>query len=143
MILSIALGILLAIVTIAIHAVSSSYLIGVLRNHAASFQARFGELKALVLTAVWLLVTHILETGVWAIAYWYVVGGEKFPSFDDAAYFSTVTFSTLGYGDIVIEGHWRMLSACQAMTGLLVFGWSTALLFAVVERIWKRKLEEG
>lgn len=143
MILSIAFGILLAIVTIVIHAVSSSCLIGVLRNPAASFQARFGELKALVLTAVWLLVTHILETGVWAIAYGYVVGGEQFTDFEDTAYFSTVTFTTLGYGDIVIEGHWRMLSACQAMTGLLAFGWSTALLFAVVERVWKRKFAEG
>ncbi len=143
MILSIAFGILLAIATIVIHAVSSSYLIGELRRRTASFQARFGELKALVLTAVWLLVTHIVETGIWAIAYCYLVGGEKFTNFEDSAYFSTVTFTTLGYGDIVIEGHWRMLSACQAMTGLLVFGWSTALLFAVVERVWKRKFDEG
>ena len=142
MILSITFGILLAIVTILIHALSSSVLIGVLRKNAASFQARFGELKALILTAVWLLLTHILETVIWAVAYCFIVGGDKFANFEDAAYFSTVTFTTLGYGDIVIEGHWRMLSACQAMTGLLVFGWSTALLFAVVERVWKRKFDE-
>ncbi|MEM1303714.1 MAG: potassium channel family protein, partial [Planctomycetota bacterium] len=61
---------------------------------------------------------------------------RPFSTLEEATYFSTVTFASLGYGDIVITGPWRLLSAIQAMNGLLVFGWSTALLFAVVERIW-------
>lgn len=63
-------------------------------------------------------------------------GLDTFQTFEQSAYFATVTFASLGYGDIVISGPWRMLSGIQAMNGLLVFGWSTALLFAVVERIW-------
>ncbi len=136
MIVVIGIGIVLAALCIAIHAVGTSLIIGWLQNRAPQFRSTFGQLKALNIVAVGLLLIHISEIIVWAIAYKLSVGGNKFPSFEDAIYFSTVTFTTLGYGDIVIDGAWRMLSACQAMTGLLVFGWSTALLFAVVQRIW-------
>ncbi len=143
MLIAIGLGILLAVVTIAIHTVGSSIIIGSLQRKSGSFNSRLGELRALSFTALGLLLTHIVETIVWAIAYSLAVGWQTFPTFEDAVYFSTVTFTTLGYGDIVIEGHWRMLSACQAMTGLLAFGWSTALLFAVVERVWKHRFDDS
>ena len=143
MLIAIGLGILLAVVTISIHAMGTSTLIRLLQSESVSFKNRFGDLKALSITATGLLVIHIIETTVWATAYLLAVGGKKFANFEEAVYFSTVTFTTLGYGDIVIDGRWRMLSACQAMTGLLVFGWSTALLFSVVERVWHRRLQEG
>lgn len=139
MLFAIGLGILLAVITISIHAIGTSTLIRLLRRKSAGFQERFGDLKALSITATGLFVIHIVETTVWAIAYLLAVDEQKFATLEDAVYFSTVTFTTLGYGDIVIEGKWRMLSACQAMTGLLVFGWSTALLFSVVERVWKHR----
>lgn len=143
MLLVIATGIFLAVVTIAIHATSTSFLIDYLRTRASSFQSRFGGLKALTLTAAGLLSIHVIETGIWAFAYWLVVGGDNFANFEDAVYFSTVTFTTLGYGDIVIRGGWKMLSACQAMTGLLVFGWSTAMLFTVVQKVWAQRLDDS
>lgn len=139
MLIAIGLGILLAVITISIHAIGTSSLIRLLRSKSTGFQDRFGDLKALSITATGLFVIHIVETTVWAVAYLLAVGGKTFTSLEEAVYFSTVTFTTLGYGDIVIEGKWRMLSACQAMTGLLVFGWSTALLFAVVERVWRHR----
>jgi hypothetical protein len=143
MLIAIGLGLLLAVVTIAIHAVGTSTIIRLLQSHSESYNSRIGELKALTFAAVGLLVTHIVETVVWALAYSMAVGGPTFSKLEDAVYFSTVTFTTLGYGDIVIEGDWRMLCACQAMTGLLVFGWSTALLFAVVERVWKHRFGDS
>ncbi len=143
MLIAIGLGILLAVVTISIHALGTSTLIRLLQSKSGSFKKRFGDLKALSIAATGLLVIHIIETTIWATAYLLAVGGKKFANFEEAVYFSTVTFTTLGYGDIVIDGRWRMLSACQAMTGLLVFGWSTALLFSVVERVWHRRLQEG
>lgn len=139
MLVTIATGLLLAVVTIAIHAIGTTTLVDCLQRRSDLFQGWIGELKAYALTAMGLLVIHILETLLWATSYMFAVGREQFSSFEDAVYFSTVTFTTLGYGDIVIDGPWKMLSACQAMTGLLVFGWSTALLFAVVQRVWSRR----
>lgn len=143
MLIAIGLGILLAVVTILIHAMGTSALIHVLQSKVKSFQNQFGDLKAFSISASGLLVIHMIETTLWATIYYLAVGGKKFVNFEEAVYFSTVTFTTLGYGDIVIDGRWRMLSACQAMTGLLVFGWSTALLFSVVERVWHRRFQEG
>lgn len=141
MLRSILVGIVLAIITIAIHAAGTSGWIEYLRHHEKDFKKRFGEIKALSFTAVALLLIHITEVLLWAASYTLLVDGGQFARFEDAVYFSTVTFTGLGYGDIVLTGTWRMLSACQAMTGLLVFGWSTALLFTVVQRIWQNKYQ--
>ncbi len=143
MLTSILVGIVLAIATIAMHAVCTSSWIDYMRTRydENQIQSRFGEIKALTLTAVVLLLIHTAEVLLWAVTYYLVVDRQQLSSFEDAAYFSTVTFASLGYGDIVLIGSWRMLSAFQAMTGLLVFGWSTALLFTVVQRIWQRKYD--
>ena len=139
MLVSITIGLILALVTIAIHTLGTALLISTLRRRSLDFSNRWGELTAYAITAIGILLTHIVETAMWGIVYTLVIGDEVFASFEEAVYFSTVTFTTLGYGDIVLEGRWKMLSACQAMTGLLVFGWSTALLFAVVQRVWKQR----
>ena len=138
---SILVGIVLAIATIAIHALGTSNWIDFLQRNENQFQSRFGETKVLTFTSVVLLLIHTSEVLLFATAYFFLVDVEQFKSFEDATYFSTVTFTSLGYGDIVLVGAWRMLSAFQAMTGLLVFGWSTALLFTVVERIWEHEYE--
>ena len=52
-----------------------------------------------------------------------------------AMYFSLVTFTTLGYGDVTLPGAWGLLAACQAALGLFIFGWSTAIVIAAVQRI--------
>jgi hypothetical protein len=87
---------------------------------------------------VFLLLLHILEVTVWALVYLALPQLPEFEDAEQALYFSTVTFASLGYGDVFIQGSWRLLSAIQAMTGLLIFGWSTALLYAVVQRLWRR-----
>jgi len=97
---------------------------------------RFAGLKVLSATATVLLTLHIIEVGVWAVVYLALPDIAEVGTFEEAIYFSTVTFSSLGYGDIVIQGSWRLLTAIESMAGVLIFGWSTALLFAVVQRIW-------
>lgn len=137
MIPSILVGSLLTLATVAVHAMGTSQWIVFLKYRAGQVAAgkahHWLPLRLLCSTALWLVVLHILEVGIWAGVYLLLPGLD---SLEEAVYFSTVTFASLGYGDIVIEGPWRLLSAIQAMNGLLVFGWSTALLFAVVERIW-------
>ena len=138
MLRSIIVGLVLATVTIVIHAVGTYGWVARLRrspNPSASPDRLLASARVLCATAIYLLFLHIVEVTVWAVAYLLVVGGQSLTTFEQSIYFSTVTFAALGYGDVVIEGPWRLLSAIQAMMGLLVFGWSSALLFAVVQRI--------
>lgn len=140
MVNSILLGLVLTIVTVGIHATGTTWWINHLKRRASSV-AKLApgwllQIRLLGLTTVVLLLLHILEVVVWAMAYLWI-GVEEIKDFEDATYFSTVTFTTLGYGDVVLAGNWRMLAAVEAMVGLLIFGWSTALLFAVVQRLWQ------
>ncbi|HIF30325.1 MAG TPA: two pore domain potassium channel family protein [Planctomycetaceae bacterium] len=130
--------------TIAAHAVGTAWWLVRLRRIAEAHESTEAisfvtQLRTLCTTAVVLLSLHILEVIMWGIAYLLLVSGRALNTIEEAIYFSTVTFASLGYGDVVIEGPWRLLSAIQAMTGLLAFGWSSALLFAVVQRTWRTK----
>jgi hypothetical protein len=58
-----------------------------------------------------------------------------FSALEPALYFSTVTFATLGYGDITLNESWRLLASFEAANGIIMFGWTTALIFAVVQRL--------
>ncbi|MEO1082984.1 MAG: potassium channel family protein [Acidobacteriota bacterium] len=82
--------------------------------------------------AVLLMITlHFLGAGAWALVFCWV--GE-FDSFSDALYFSVVTGTTLGYGDVTMSEAWRVLALFEAMTGLLLFGASTAAVFQLMVR---------
>lgn len=81
-------------------------------------------------TVMVLATTSILEALLWASAYM-ALGEIK--GLEPALYFSMVTFTTLGYGDIVLDESWRLLASFQAATGIIMFGWTTAILMAVVQ----------
>lgn len=143
MLMSIVVGLLMAVLTITIHAVGTISWINYLRyrQHMMEVRTTFASLRVLCTTGVILLLLHIAEVAAWAIVYLFFIGGEQFTTAEEAIYFSTVTFASLGYGDVVIEGSRRLLSAIHAMIGLLVFGWSSALLFVVVQQILKQQAE--
>jgi voltage-gated potassium channel Kch len=84
-------------------------------------------------------VLQLVEAIVWALAYLLMLPGDL-STFEEATYFSVVTFTTLGYGDItLVEHEWRLLSGIEALNGNLSVGWTTALLFLVVQRSWAIK----
>ncbi len=83
----------------------------------------------LIRVAGWVLVLHLLEISLWAFVYDWV---QSLPDLDTAFYFSAVTYTTTGYGDIVLPDAWRMVGAVEALTGILMCGWSTAFFFTVV-----------
>ncbi len=143
---SIVLGLLLTVATVGIHAAGTSFWIERLKRRAAvlakTSRGWLLHLRLLGSTAVVLLLLHIVEVTVWALAYLWLNLAE-IQSIEAATYFSTVTFTALGYGDLVIAGPWRMLAAIESMVGLLIFGWSTAMLFTVVQRIWESKADES
>ena len=145
MLSSLLVGAALTTIAVGVHVVGTVWLIGYLRKiggKAAKDGTRFVlQLRILCTTALVLLSLHVLEVVVWAAAY-LALPLESISTVEEAVYFSTVSFSSLGYGDVVIKNSWRLLGGIQSMTGLLLFGWSTALLFAVVQRIWERQQSE-
>jgi hypothetical protein len=58
-------------------------------------------------------------------------------TFEAALYFSMVTFTTLGYGDVTLDDSWRLLSSIQAANGVIMFGWTTAQVTAVLQRLYR------
>ena len=74
---------------------------------------------------------HLAQVGLWA-GFLVLLGALK--TYDDAFYFSLVTFATLGYGDIVLAPGYRIFGALGATCGSLMLGWSTALIFAAISR---------
>ena len=60
----------------------------------------------------------------------------QFEDFSTAFYHSAVNFSSLGYGDIVMSQHWRLLGALEAGNGVLMFGLSTGTIFSVMNRLF-------
>jgi hypothetical protein len=79
------------------------------------------------------MAAHIIEIVLWAAAY--RLAGEL-QSFEEAVYFSAVTFATIGYGDVTLSSEWRLASAVEGVNGILLFGWTTAFLFKVSEFLW-------
>ena len=90
----------------------------------------------IVIWILFLLIPIVLDVTLWATFY-YVSGA--LPSFEQALYFSTVTFTTVGYGDIVLDREWRQLATFEAVNGWIIFGWATALIMAVIQRLYFAK----
>ena len=92
----------------------------------------------LALFVLWLFLATILEVSTWAVLY---LALDAVRTLEEAAYFSMETFTTLGYGDITLDKDWRLLSSFEAANGLLMFGWSTALIFAAVQWIYRTRTQ--
>lgn len=90
----------------------------------------------LAVFVLWLFLATIIEVWSWALLYLFLGALE---SIEKAVYFSTVTFTTLGFGDIVLDEEWRLLSSFEAANGLLMFGWSTALVFVGVQWTYENR----
>lgn len=96
------------------------------RHHSV---VRVGAILGAVLG---LMVAHGVEITVYAIAY---MGLGLFQTWEEALYFSTSTFTTVGFGDMVLDPQWRLLSGVQSLNGFLLIGWSTAFLIDVTARL--------
>jgi hypothetical protein len=85
------------------------------------------------------LMAHLTEIGVWAALF--VLCGE-FQEFGQAVYHSAMNYTTLGYGDIVMSSAWKVLGPLEATDGLLMFGVSTAMIFAVIQRLARTRFPD-
>jgi riboflavin transporter FmnP len=116
-----------------IHALVTLGAVGIARSARVrnTERPRSYLMAVMVATAVALMVAHTLEVFVWAVAY-AIVGAA--PADSDLLYFAFVNYTTLGYGDITPVQTWRLSGPMTAMNGILMFGWSTALLFEVLRK---------
>jgi voltage-gated potassium channel Kch len=137
--LQILLGSGLVLVTTIVHGGCTVALLEGLRAlHVEHWVLRTRRARVVLVAVVVLLLFFavLLEAAIWAATY-LAVGALS--SFGTALYFSTVTFTTLGYGDVVLNESWRLLGAFQAANGTMMFGWTTALIVALVQRVASRE----
>ena len=90
--------------------------------------------RLVVVSVFGALFLHTIE--IWSWAYLYLLLGQ-FESLERSLYFSTVTFTTLGYGDITLEPRWQLLSSLEALNGVILLGVTTAFVFAVLLRYFQ------
>jgi ion channel len=139
MVIQLAIGTALIILTVFNHA----FFFEIIRNQTTKRSAvmeikypRHGDTLIMVFVIVGIFFTHTVEAWIWAMFYWMFA---DLGSLRDAIYFSTVTYTTLGYGDITLAEKWQLLSAMQAVDGILMFGWSTAFIVIIRSSFWSKK----
>jgi uncharacterized membrane protein len=121
---------------IAIHALIMSVLIQATRRTSEREVPAQVSLIAIMTAAVAILmVAHTSEVLVWALAYHIV---DMAPNGTKLVYFAFVNYTTLGYGDVVPVPDWQLLGPMTAMNGVLLFGWSTAVIFEVLRKAMAR-----
>jgi hypothetical protein len=126
-------GGLVSVINIMIHALVTVGAVGIARSAGLRHtkRPRLHLMAVMVGTSAALMVAHTLEVFVWALAY-AIVGAA--PAGSDLLYFAFVNYTTLGYGDITPVQVWQLVGPMTAMNGILMFGWSTAVLFEVLRK---------
>ena len=126
-----------SVINIAIHSMIMATVVGVAQRAGAKHRSHPSLFLAAVMIPMVsiLMATHALEVIVWAAAYALV---DAAPDNANLVYFAFVNYTTLGYGDILPVERWRLLGPITAMNGVLMFGWSTAVIFEVLRRTMER-----
>src|SRR5579864_1824496 len=128
------LGTLLVSLTVLIHSLGLILLSQTMPRLIRWFRLHrhsFGKAIAMVATVLGIFFIHTIEVWIWAIVF---IALGAIGTFQDALYFSTATFSTIGYGDILLNPAWRLLGSLEGINGFILIGWSTAYLVAASTR---------
>ena len=124
----------LVAVTVAVHAAGLAVLLRALMKSHAQPPTRFWPVTGLLIGLTWwLILMHLAEISVWGLFYFWQ---GCLPDAESAFYFAGVTYTTVGYGDLVLPKPWRLLGPIEGLTGILMCGLSAGLFFAVVSTIY-------
>jgi hypothetical protein len=85
-----------------------------------------------------IIILHMVEIAIWAIFYFM---RSLFADFETSLYFSTTSYTTIGYGDVVLPPAWRMLGGIEGVSGVLLCGLSTAFVFAIVNAMFQMRIQ--
>ena len=137
-----AVGALAVLCTILVHALALGATVNFFRYERR--RGRAGacfriDLAIVVLVTAFAFIAHLIEIALWAKVL--VICGE-FERFGIAFYHSAVNYTTLGYGDVIMTPSWRLLGPLEAAAGALMFGVSTAMIFAVIVRLVQAHFED-
>jgi hypothetical protein len=126
-------GAAISLCNITIHALVMAVVVRVAQKASAIHYANRSLLLigVMIATVSVLMAAHATEVIVWSSAY-LLVGAA--PPGGSMVYFAFVNYTTLGYGDITPVKDWQLLGPITAMNGVLLFGWSTAVIFDVLRR---------
>ena len=116
---------------VTVHAAGVSVALRWIPHHPTAATRFWRWTELFIRVASWVVLLHFVEIMAWA---WYYVWSGAMPDWGSAVYFSAVTYTTTGYGDLVLPQTWRMMGAMEALTGILMCGWSTGFFFAMVNR---------
>ncbi len=137
MLTQISIGAALIVTTVLVHAVSLELILKGLVAVRTDIEVRWRAVTfSLVILAVF--VAHVIEIWIWAMFYYFKAPISEIPTLEAAVYFSTSSFTTVGFGDLVLSEDWRLLSSFEATNGMILFGWSTAFIFAVVRHVYSQ-----
>jgi hypothetical protein len=123
---------------VAIHASGIASTLLWLRRHTDSAPGFWPWTWLFIRVAGRIIFFHLIEITVWALFFFWK---SAMPDLSSALYFSAVTYTTTGYGDLVLPKEWRLLGGVEALTGILMCGWSTGFFFVVVSRMLNGRLE--
>jgi voltage-gated potassium channel len=116
-----------------IHLVGLAILSRSLRSHSRILrQVRIMPLTLLLGATVGIIAIHTVE--IWVYAAVYLELGS-FSHFEEALYYSTVTYSSIGYGDVLMPHGWRIFGAIEGAVGIIMLGWSTAYLVSLLAQL--------
>jgi hypothetical protein len=130
-----AVGLAATACTIVIHAAAVTANLEFVRHERALGRvgvAFWIDLVTVAMAVMLALLAHLIEIALWAALF---VGFGEFGTLGLAFYHSATNYTTLGYGDIVMSPTWKMLGPIEAADGMLMFGVSTAMIFAVIQRL--------
>jgi len=132
MLLNIVVAVILLMATCGMHILAMMLVMHLVRRESGGLRKRLRKIRSYLVAEVVLVLAFVsvLEVLLWAVTYMAI--GE-IQDLEPAFYFSMVTFTTLGYGDIVLDEGWRLLASFEAATGIIMFGWTTAILISVVQ----------
>ncbi len=119
---------------VVIHATGVNFAVRRLGNPKSAAEQFWLGTWLFIRLAAWIVLLHLIEISTWALFY---VWKDAMPDLQSALYFSAVTYTTTGYGDLVLPQEWRLVGAIEALTGILMCGWSTGFFFVVVSRVFR------
>jgi len=138
MLVNMTIAALLMVITTAIHASGMLLVVRMVlsKEEKSASRKRLMHLYSVAGVVLLMFLISVIEVLAWSLTYLWLGALE---SLEKATYFSMVTFTTLGYGEIVLDGQWRLLASFEAANGIIMFGWTTAIVLAAVQRIYFHK----
>lgn len=133
MLVELLLATFMVVMMVVIHLVGLGLLVRLLRSHTLLFrELRIMPFTLLLAATVGIIVIHSVE--IWTYAGLYLAL-HAFGDFEEALYFSTVTYASIGYGDLLMPQPWRILAAIEGAAGVIMLGWSTAFLVSLLGQL--------